>query len=117
MAELSKTARAAMKAGAGTSEVKVIPDAQLVKQLREDREDHIWPALPKVDALLREHDAWNEHYQEVTLEASKVRQALDIHGKGIETVDAINELKRQLALAESKNETYQKALDEVRAGL
>lgn len=136
MSGTSKTARAAMKAGAGSAKAEVLSDAILVKQFREDRAAGIWPALPKSDALLREHDAWNEHYQEVTLEAANVRQALGIHGRGIETIDAINKclrdlaiqaeanqvaaqeilrLGRELVLAESKNETYKKALLDVEA--
>jgi hypothetical protein len=57
MAELSKTARQAMNAGAQTREKKVISDAEYVKSLRYDVSNGIHATQEGAKALLRLYDA------------------------------------------------------------
>lgn len=53
----SKTAKASIKAGMTLQkEEPVLPDDELIRLLRIDREAHLWPGILKIDALLRKHD-------------------------------------------------------------
>jgi hypothetical protein len=55
MSKISKTARASM--GGGQVEAKkVIPDAELIRLLRIDRNSGIYPGTQGTDALLRAYD-------------------------------------------------------------
>ncbi len=54
MSKESKTARASAVKTVG--EKKVIPDADLIKGLRNDRASKLYPTVQGTDALLRQYD-------------------------------------------------------------
>ena len=57
MSEVSKTAKASMKAAQAPAKEEIIfSDTELVRLLRIDRESKLWPGVLKIDALLREYD-------------------------------------------------------------
>src|SRR5258708_33547512 len=103
MSKVSKTARASMGSGPVIAK-SIIPDAELIRLLRIDRESGIFPGTQGTDALLRACDS---------LMADMVEAKLDI---SIAELDVAN-LKRQLILADSILRVKEKALTDIAAGI
>lgn len=89
-----------MKAGASTEKQVVIPDEKLVQLYRDDRAAHIWPSLQASDAVLRALDTELAKHPEQAAQGQALEQA---------KAD-VEHLQRQLTLANSIIETYQKTV-------
>lgn len=58
-------------------EVVQISDAELVRQLRLDREAKLWPSVPKTDALLRQYDSLQALHDKTTQDWLNTGNALE----------------------------------------